>query len=83
MRRPSPACRCRRARWRCRPIPTIESWAPTQAANIDTKVLEWLASQMRGKRRINHRLTALVATLIGAAALPLAQLPGMLDMGML
>ena len=61
----------------------IESWAPTQAANIDTKVLEWLAGQMRGKRRINHRLAALVATLIGAAALPLAQLPGMLDMGML
>src|SRR6184192_1196147 len=65
------------------PDTDIESWAPTQAAKIDTKVLEWLASQMRGKRRINHRLTALVATLIGAAALPLAQLPVMLDMGML
>ena len=65
------------------PDTDIESWAPTQAANIDTKVLEWLASQMRGKRRINHRLMALVATLIGVAALPLAQLPGMLDMGML
>ena len=65
------------------PDTDIESWAPTQAAKIDTKVLEWLASQMRGKRRINHRLMALVATLIGAAALPLAQLPGMLDMGML
>ena len=65
------------------PDTDIESWAPTQATKIDTKVLEWLASQMRGKRRLNHRLTALVATLIGAAALPLAQLPGMLDMGML
>ena len=65
------------------PDTDIESWAPTQAAKIDTKVLEWLAGQMRGKRRINHRLTALVASLIGAAALPLAQLPGMLDMGML
>src|SRR6187431_128406 len=65
------------------PDTDIESWAPTQAAKIDTKVLEWLASQMRGKRRINQRVTALVATLIGAAALPLAQLPGMLDMGML
>src|SRR5437868_13543634 len=65
------------------PDTDIESWAPTKAMNIDTKVLEWLASQMRGKRRINHRLAALVATLIGAAALPLAQLPGMLDMGML
>ena len=50
---------------------------------IDTQVLEWLASQMRGKRRINQRVAALVATLIGVAALPLAQLPGMLDMGML
>jgi hypothetical protein len=65
------------------PDTDIESWAPTQAAKIDTQVLEWLASQMRGKRRINHRLATLVATLIGAAALPLAQLPGMLDMGML
>src|SRR5216117_3813534 len=43
------------------PETDIESWAPTQAAKIDTKVLEWLASQMRGKRRINHRLAALVA----------------------
>jgi hypothetical protein len=65
------------------PDTDIESWAPTQATVIDTKVLEWLASQMRGKRRTNHRLAALVATLIGVAALPLAQLPGMLDMGML
>ena len=65
------------------PDTDIESWAPTQAAKIDTKVLEWLASQMRGKRRINQRVTALVATLIGVAALPLAQLPGMLDLGML
>src|SRR5437588_10187045 len=65
------------------PDTDIASWAPAHAANIDTKVLEWIATQIRGKRRINHRLTALVATLIGAAALPLAQLPGMLDMGML
>ena len=65
------------------PDTDIDSWAPTQAAKIDTQVLEWLASQMRGKRRTNHRLAALVATLVGVAALPLAQLPGMLDMGML
>lgn len=65
------------------PDTDIESWAPTTATNIDTKVLEWIASQMRGKRHSNHRLAALVATLIGAAALPLAQLPGMLDMGLL
>jgi hypothetical protein len=65
------------------PDTDIESWAPTKAANIDTKVLEWLAGQMRGKRHANHRLMALVASLVGAAALPLAQLPGMLDMGLL
>ena len=65
------------------PDTDIESWAPMQAAKIDAKVLEWLAGQMRGKRRINHRLTALVASLIGVAALPLVQLPGMLDMGMM
>ena len=63
------------------PDTAIESWAPTKAVNIDTQVLEWIASQMRGKRRINHRLAALVATLIGVAALPLAQLPAMLDHG--
>lgn len=65
------------------PDTDIEGWAPTKAANIDTTVLQWIASQMRGKRHSNHRLAALVATLIGVAALPLAQLPGMLDMGML
>jgi hypothetical protein len=65
------------------PDTPIENWAPVKAANIDTKVLEWIASQMRGKRHSNRRLAALVATLVGAAALPLAQLPGMLDMGLL
>ena len=65
------------------PDTDIESWAPAKAANIDTRVLEWIASQMRGKRHSNRRLAALVAALIGVAALPLAQLPGMLDMGML
>src|SRR6201991_3335604 len=57
------------------PDTDIESWAPTQAMSIDTKVLEWIASQMRNKRRPNHALAAMVATLVGAAALPLAQLP--------
>src|SRR5215217_1488173 len=65
------------------PDTDIESWAPTKAMNIDTKVLEWIASQMRGKRRTNHALATMVATLVGAAALPLAQLPGMLDMGLM
>src|SRR5919107_4836584 len=57
------------------PDTAIESWAPTQAIGVDTEVLEWIAGQMRGKRRGNGTLMALVATLIGAATLPLAQLP--------
>jgi hypothetical protein len=65
------------------PDTDIESWAPAKAVNIDTKVLEWIASQMRGKRRTNRALATMVATLVGAAALPLAQLPGVLDMGMM
>jgi hypothetical protein len=65
------------------PDTDIESWAPTKAMNIDTKVLEWIASQMRGKRRANRALATMVATLVGAAALPLAQLPGVLDMGLM
>src|SRR5258707_8457815 len=57
------------------PETTIESWAPIRAVSVDTEVLEWIASQMRGKRRSNRTLMRLVATIIGAAALPLAQLP--------
>lgn len=64
------------------PETAIESWAPTQAVGVDTEVLEWIASQMRGKRRSNRTLMALVATIIGAATLPLAQLPNMFDIGM-
>ena len=65
------------------PDTDIKSWAPTQAVNIDTKVLEWISSQMRGKRRSNHTLAAMVATLLGVAALPLAQLPNVLDLGLM
>ena len=65
------------------PDTDIKSWAPTQAVNIDTKVLEWISSQMRGKRRSNHTLAAMVATLLGVAALPLAQLPNVLDLGVM
>src|SRR6478672_2014981 len=65
------------------PDTDIASWAPAQATNIDTKVLEWLASQMRGKRGSNHTLAAMVATLVGAAALPLVQLPNVLDIGLM
>ena len=64
------------------PDTAIESWAPTQAVGVDTEVLEWIAGQMRGKRRGNGTLMALVATLIGAATLPLAQLPNMFDIGL-
>src|SRR5580693_4124697 len=64
------------------PETSIESWAPRQAANVDTEVLEWIASQMRGKRRSNRTLMSLVATLVGVAALPLATLPKVFDIGM-
>jgi hypothetical protein len=62
----------------------IESWAPKKAAGVDTEVLEWIASQMRGnKRRRNRALMAMVATLAGVAVLPLAvQLPNVFDIGM-
>src|SRR4051812_1190956 len=65
------------------PDTDIASWAPVQATNIDKQVLEWIASQMRGKRRVNAALATMVATLVGAAALPLAQLPGVLDLTMM
>jgi hypothetical protein len=64
------------------PLTAIESWAPTKAVGVDTEVLEWIASQMRGKRRGNRTLMRLVATIVGAAALPLAQLPNVFDIGM-
>jgi hypothetical protein len=64
------------------PDTDIASWAPIHAANIDTSVLEWIAKQMRGKRRSNHTLAAMVATVVGAAALPLIQLPNVLDIGL-
>jgi hypothetical protein len=66
------------------PNTAIESWAPKKAAGVDTEVLEWIASQMRGnKRRRNRALMAMVATLAGVAVLPLAvQLPNVFDIGM-
>jgi len=60
----------------------IESWAPTRAAGVDAEVLRWIASQMRGKPRPNRTLMALVATIVGAAALPLVHLPNVFDIGM-
>ena len=64
------------------PDTAIESWGPTQAANVDVEILRWIASQMRGKRRSNRTLMTLVATLVGATALPLAQLNNVFDIGL-
>src|SRR3954467_8553863 len=63
------------------PETAIESWAPTRAVGVDVEVLEWLASQMRGKRRSNRNVVRLVATIVGAATLPFAQLPNVFDIG--
>lgn len=63
------------------PDTAIESWAPAHRV-VDINVLEWIASQMRGKPRSNRTLMSLVATLVGVAALPLAQLPSVFDIGM-
>ena len=63
------------------PDTELESWAPTNANGVNTEVLEWIASQMRGSRRRNHTLMRLVATLVGAT-LPFAQLPNAFDIGM-
>jgi len=64
------------------PDTDIESWAPTHAKGVDTEVLEWIASQMRGKRQSNRTLMAMVATLAGVAALPLAtHIPFVFDIG--
>ena len=63
------------------PDTDIESWAPAQAKGVDTEILEWIASQMRGKHRVNRRLMAMVATLVGVAV-PLAKIPFVFDIGM-
>ena len=64
------------------PDTDIASWAPAQAIK-DIEALEWIASQMRGKRRGSRTLMAMVATVVGAAALPLAQIPNVFDIGLL
>src|SRR5665213_3196778 len=64
------------------PETSIESWAPARSAGVDIEVLEWIAAQMRGKRRGNRTLMRLVATVIGVATLPLVQLPHVFDIGM-
>jgi hypothetical protein len=63
------------------PQTAIESWAPSQAVHVDSEVLEWIASQMRGRRRGNRTLMRLVATIVGAT-LPFTPLPNVFDIGM-
>jgi hypothetical protein len=64
------------------PETAIESWGPTRSVSVDAEVLQWIASQMRRKRCSNRTLMTLVATIVGAAALPLVQLPNVFDIGM-
>ena len=65
------------------PDTPIENWAPTRAVGVNVEVLEWIASQMRGKRRYNRTLMTLAAMLDGAATLPMVQqIPTVLDLGM-
>jgi hypothetical protein len=64
------------------PDTDIGSWAPNHAKQ-NAEVLEWIASQMRGKPRRNRALMTMVATFFGVTALPLAQqLPNVFDIGM-
>jgi hypothetical protein len=63
------------------PDTDIESWAPRHARGVNAEVLEWIASQMRGKRQSNRTLMAMVATLAGVAALPLVHIPFVFDIG--
>ena len=63
------------------PETDVASWAPAQAIR-DTEALQWIASQMRGKRRGNRTLMAMVATVVGVA-LPLSQISTVFDIGLL
>jgi len=62
------------------PETDIESWAP-KAVGVNVEVLEWLATQMRGKRRGNQMLkTMIAASLIGVATIQTIQaLPQLID----
>ena len=64
------------------PDVSIDSWAPTKAVGVNVEVLEWIASQMRAKRVSNATIMTLLAAVVGAATLPLAQLPTVFDIGM-
>jgi hypothetical protein len=62
----------------------IESWAPTKAVGVDSEVLEWIVSQVKGKRRRNATLmSAIMTVLVGTATLPLIQALSVLtDLGL-
>lgn len=55
------------------PDTQIESWAPTRAVGVNTEVLEWISAQMRGRRRSRVTLMGIVALLVGATTIPVAQ----------
>src|SRR3954469_13335070 len=65
------------------PDTAIDSWAPANAIKANADALKWIAGQMRGKRRSNRALMAIVASVIGAASVPLAQMPNMFDIGLM
>jgi hypothetical protein len=64
------------------PDTAIESWAPAKAIKANAEALQWIAGQMRGKRRSNRALMAVVTSIIGAASVPLSQLPKVFDIGL-
>src|SRR5215510_7366247 len=42
----------------------IQSWAPAHAIKGNAEALQWIASQMSGKRRSNRTLMAMVASVV-------------------
>lgn len=61
------------------PETAIESWAPSRSTDVNVEVLEWIAAQMRGKRRTSQTLMTIIAALFGAAV-PLAQSLPLIDL---
>ena len=61
------------------PETAIESWAPSRSTDVNVEVLEWIAAQMRGKRRTSRTLMTIIAALFGAAV-PLAQSLPLVDL---
>jgi hypothetical protein len=53
------------------PETAIESWAPSRSTDVNAEVLEWIAAQMRTRRRTSQTLMTIIAALVGAAV-PLA-----------